>query len=251
MTADLTGRYWLILGASSTISRAFARQVAARGASVILAGRDIDDLMAGVDDLTARGVNASGVVFDATDRATHHHVADFCRQHVPAGQLDILLAFASMPDQVAMEQNPDLAIAQIEATYTGAVAILLTLAPLVEEAKQGSIVVMSSISGDRGRVKNYIYGSSKAGLTTFAAGLRARMLRANVTVTTVKPGFLDTQMTWGLPGIFLAASPDAIAAAMLKASLKHTDSFYFPKFWALIMLVIKSIPERLFKRLSI
>ncbi|MBV8167372.1 MAG: SDR family NAD(P)-dependent oxidoreductase, partial [Alphaproteobacteria bacterium] len=206
--SDQNGRTWLVLGASSSVARAFARLVAAQGAAVLLAGRDVDDLERSASDLRARhGVSAHVLPFDARERATIAALVAHCRD-LPAGTLDVFLAFGSMPEQAAMEADPTLAVHTIEATYTGAVEVLLGLAPLLEAGKQGHVVVLGSVAGDRGRLKNYVYGSAKAGLATFTAGLRNRLFRAGVLVTTVKPGFVDTAMTWGLPGLFLVASPD-------------------------------------------
>jgi decaprenylphospho-beta-D-erythro-pentofuranosid-2-ulose 2-reductase len=248
---DLAGRWWLILGASSIIAREFAREVASRGAAVILAGRDLDELAATAADLHARGAKAEIVGFDARDLASHQTVLNACYYHVAPGELDIFVAFAAMPSQADMEEDPALAVATIEASYTGAVAILLLLAPLIEGSGKGRILVIGSVSGDRGRRKNFIYGSAKAGLRAFTAGLRSRLYPAGCPVTLIRAGFMDTAMTWGMPGIFLAASPKDAAQAMLEASLAGKDEIYYPRFWALIMFVIKSIPERIFKRLSI
>jgi short-subunit dehydrogenase len=249
---DLHGRTWLVLGASSAIARAFARQVAEAGASVLLAGRDRDDLDRSAADLTARyGAHAAVVDFDARDRASITRLVEHCRTGVATGRLDVLLAFGSMPEQAAMEADPALAAATIEANLTGAVELLLGLAPLLEAGKSGRVVVIGSVAGDRGRLKNYVYGAAKAGLATFTAGLRNRLFRSGVLVTTVKPGFIDTAMTWGLPGLFLVASPDDAARAILAAALKGREVVYVPRFWALIMLIIRLIPERVFKKLSI
>jgi len=249
---DPRGRTWLVLGASSSIARAFARAVAAAGAGVLLAGRDQDDLARSAADLTARyGTPAAPLDFDARDRASLARVVEHCRAQVPSGRLDVFLAFGSMPEQSAIEADPALAAATIETNLTGAVELLLGLAPLLEAGKQGHVVVVGSVAGDRGRLKNYVYGAAKAGLATFTAGLRNRLFRAGVLVTTVKPGFVDTAMTWGLPGLFLVAAPDAAARAMLKAALKGKEVVYVPAFWALIMLIIRLIPEKIFKKLSI
>jgi short-subunit dehydrogenase len=249
---DLMGRTWLVLGASSSVARAFARLVASRGAAVLLAGRDQDDLGRSAADLTARhGAPAGVLAFDARDRASLARLVEHCRTQVPAGALDVFLAFGSMPEQAEMEADPALAVATIEANYTGAVALLLGLAPLLEAGRRGHVIVLGSVAGDRGRVKNYIYGSAKAGLATFTAGLRNRLFRSGVLVTTVKPGFMDTAMTWGLPGMFLVAQPDDAAQACLAAALKGREVVYYPRFWALIMLIIRLIPERIFKKLSI
>jgi short-subunit dehydrogenase len=246
------GRYWLVLGASSSIARAFARLAASHGAAVLLAGRDRGDMQRSAADLRIRyGVTTEVLGFDALDRASQRLLVDAVRALVPSGKLDVFLAFGDMPEQEAMEHDADLALRAIHATYSGAAALLLDLAPLLEAGRAGRVIVLGSVAGDRGRVKNYIYGSAKAGLATFTAGLRNRLFRSGVTVTTIKPGFLDTAMTWGLPGIFLAATPENAAAAMLWAGTKGRDVVYVPGFWALIMLIIRSIPERIFKRLSI
>jgi short-subunit dehydrogenase len=249
---DLAGRTWLVLGASSAIARAFARLVAERGAAVLLAGRDRDDLARTAADLGARyGAHAEVLGFDARDRASIAAVVAHCRAVVPSGALDVFLAFGAMPEQAAMEVDPALATATIEATYTGAVELLLGLAPLLEAGGRGHVIVLGSVAGDRGRLKNYIYGSAKAGLAVFTAGLRNRLFRSGVLVTTVKPGFVDTAMTWGLPGLFLVAAPETVARACLAAALNGREVIYTPRFWALIMLIIRLIPERIFKKLSI
>ena len=255
MTGDATnlgGRTWLVLGASSAIARAFARLVAEAGATVWLAGRDADDLARGAADLAVRGgARAETMAFDARDPASIAAVVARCRDGVAPGMLDVFVAFGAMPEQAVMEADPALAVATIEATYTGAVAVLLGLAPLLEAGRRGHVVVLGSVAGDRGRLKNYVYGSAKAGLAVFTAGLRNRLFRAGVLVTTVKPGFIDTAMTWGLPGLFLVAAPDTAARATLAAALAGREVVYVPRFWALVMLIIRLIPERLFKRLSI
>ncbi|MFY7960533.1 MAG: SDR family NAD(P)-dependent oxidoreductase [Elsteraceae bacterium] len=253
MTKHLqSGRHWLILGASSSVARAFARQVAAEGAAVTLAGRDRADLEATAADIETRyGTEATVMLLDAADRDSRAMAAQAIAAAVPAGRLDVFLAFAAMPDQGAMEADPDLALDCIMATYTGAVDLLLRLAPALERAPGGRVAVLGSVAGDRGRLKNHIYGSAKAGLHAFTAGYRNRLFRKGVTVTTIKPGFLDTAMTWGLPGIFLAATPDDFARACLTATKKGKENIYIPGFWGLIMLIIQHIPEKIFKRLAV
>lgn len=250
--ASLAGRTWLILGGSSTIARAFARRVASLGAGVILAGRDLDDLAATAADARLHGAPlAIPVAFDARDAAGFDGVLAAIAAHAPSGTLDVFLGFGTMPEQNLLEADPALAVATVEANYTGAVRLLLCLAPMLEAGGAGHLVILGSVAGDRGRLKNYVYGSAKAGLATFAAGLRNRLGRGGVSVTMIKPGFLDTAMTWGLPGIFLAAAPSDAAEAILAAALKRRDIVYVPRFWELIMLVIKLIPERVFKKLRI
>jgi short-subunit dehydrogenase len=150
-----------------------------------------------------------------------------------------------------MDAKVDQALACIDTGLTGAVSILHRLAPVLERRRAGTIVAFGSVAGDRGRLKNYVYGAAKAGLHTYLAGLRNRLGRSGVHVMTVKPGFVDTGMTFGLPGLFLVAQPEAVARACLDAAAKRRDVIYVPWFWQVIMAIIRAVPERIFKRLSV
>jgi decaprenylphospho-beta-D-erythro-pentofuranosid-2-ulose 2-reductase len=243
---------WLVLGASSAIARAFARVAAADGADVIFAGRNRDDLGKTAGDIAIRtGRRALVVDFDATDFNSHSALIDNAKREAGSGTLNIFLAFGTMPSQAEIDQDATLAFRTIEANYTGAVSVLQHAAPVLEAQKRGAIVALSSVAGDRGRLKNYVYGSAKAGLSAYLQGLRARLFRAGVSVTTVKPGFVDTAMTFGLPGMFLVAAPEAVAQACLAAAKRGREEVYVPFFWWGIMTIIRNIPERIFKRLSI
>lgn len=244
---------WLILGASSSVARAFARLVAGQGATVLLAGRDLDDLERSAADLRVRGAAAVEVLpFDAADYAAHPAFAARCAEiRGTTGRLNVFLAFGVMPDQAAIDATPPLVADTIAANFTGAASVLTSLAPVIEAQRGGHVVVLSSVAGDRGRLKNYVYGAAKAGLNAYLQGLRARLYRAGATVTTVKAGFLDTAMTFGLPGMFLVASPETCAAACLRHARKGREVAYFPLFWFGVMTIIKAIPERIFKRLNI
>jgi short-subunit dehydrogenase len=249
----VSGECWLILGASSAVARAFGRLVAAQGCGVLLAGRDLDDIERIAADLRLRGATTVAVLaFDAADYAGH---ADFVARVAAArgenGRLNVFLAFGAMPEQAAIDADALLAVDTVAANYTGAVSVLTRLAPLLEAQGAGHVVALTSVAGDRGRLKNYVYGSAKAGLNAYLQGLRARLFRAGVSVTTVKAGFLDTAMTFGLPGMFLVASPEACARACLGHAAKGREVAYFPIFWWGIMTIIRAIPERIFKRLSI
>lgn len=239
---------WLVLGASSAVARAFARLVAEQGADVILAGRDLEDMERTAADLRVRG---SGLIevrnFDALDQASHGPFVT----SLPEGPLDVFVGFGLMHPQDELERDPELAQAVIAVNFLGVVSLLSRLAPRLATRGSGRIVVLSSVAGDRGRPSNYIYGSSKAGMNAYLQGLRARLAAKGVSVTTIKPGFLDTAMTFGLPGMFLVASPEACARACLRHVNRGRDVAYFPAFWWLIMAIIKAIPERLFKRLKL
>jgi short-subunit dehydrogenase len=244
------GETWIVLGASSAIGRAYARALARPDVRLILAGRDMEDLRATAADLRiASGARVEIASFDAVDFPSHAALAQTWAGAV--GPLNIVLVFGLMPEQVAIDSDPNLARACIDATFTGAVSVLHHLAPHLEKRKTGTIIGIGSVAGDRGRLKNYVYGSAKAGLHTYFAGMRNRLARSGVHVLTVKPGFVDTAMTWGLSGLFLVASPDLVARKSLAAAAKGRNVCYVPGFWRLIMLIIKAIPEWIFKRLSI
>jgi short-subunit dehydrogenase len=121
----------------------------------------------------------------------------------------------------------------------------------MEARGAGNVVGVSSVAGDRGRLGNYVYGSAKAGFTAYLSGLRNRLGRKGVHVMTVKPGPVDTAMTWGIEGMFLVAPPEKVAKDILKAVRKRKDVIYTPFFWRYIMLIIRHVPERIFKKMSI
>lgn len=247
----MTGGTWIIFGASSTIAKAFAHEVASRGSAVLLAGRERDDLERSATDLAVRyGIKAQHTIFDAANLSTHGAFVQMCRAACEP-PLNVFVAFGLMPEQSEIDQDVALGVQTVTATYTGVVSVLHHFAPLFEDQKEGHVVVLGSVAGDRGRLKNYVYGSAKAGVHTYLQGLRARLWRSGVSVTTVKPGFVDTSMTWGLPGLFLVASPQDCARACLRWAEKGKESGYYPSFWLLIMTIIRTIPERIFKKLSI
>jgi short-subunit dehydrogenase len=241
---------WIVIGASSAIGRALARLSAERGADVILAGRDSEDLHRTAADIgVATGRRTRVAPFDANDTGDHVALAELA--HATEGVINVALLFAFMPDQADMDANPDLALACVDTGLRGAISALHRLAPVMEQRGAGTVIGFGSVAGDRGRLKNYVYGATKSGLHTYLAGLRNRLGRTGVHVLTVKPGFVDTAMTWGLPGLFLVASPDAVAVACLDAADRRRDVIYVPWFWRGIMAIICSIPERVFKRLSV
>jgi short-subunit dehydrogenase len=250
VTAEAVAETWVVLGASSAIARAFAREAAGRGAAIILAGRDMDDMRRSAADITATtGREAAVLAFDAL--AFGSHAAFAAGLDAVAGVLNVAVLFGVMPEQQAMDADPALARFCIDSGFTGAVSILQHIAPLLERRRAGCVIGVGSVAGDRGRLKNYVYGSAKAGLHTYLAGLRNRLGRSGVHVLTVKPGFVDTAMTFGLPGLFLVAQPEAIARRCLDAVAKRRDIIYAPWFWFVIMTIIRAVPERVFKRLSV
>lgn len=243
-------RTWIILGATSAMARAFAREVSADGAAVLLAGRDSDDLAALAADCALRGARlAEAVNFDARDPAGFAAIIDRARSE--DGEISAAVFVGSMPAQAGIDADPALIDGTVTDSFTGPARFLHLLAPVIEERGMGTVVGVGSVAGDRGRLGNYVYGAAKAGFHTYLSGLRNRLTRAGGHVVTVKPGFVDTAMTWGLPGMFLVATPEKVAADILKAVRRRRNVIYTPAFWALIMLIIRHIPEPIFKKMKI
>jgi short-subunit dehydrogenase len=243
---------WIVLGATSAIARAFARAAARGGADVLLAARDLDDARATAADIALRtGQRCEAVKFDGGDTATHAELVAWAQEFAAGAPLSVFLAFGAMPEQAAIDADPALIGPTVATNFTDAAGILHRFAPVLEAQGSGAVVALGSVAGDRGRLKNYVYGAAKAGLHAYLQGLRARLFRKGVHVVTLKPGFVDTAMTWGLPGMFLVAPPEAIAAAALAAAAKKRDIVYAPLFWWGIMTIIRHIPERIFKKLNI
>ncbi|MEX2431395.1 MAG: SDR family NAD(P)-dependent oxidoreductase [Dehalococcoidia bacterium] len=247
----MTQKTWLVLGATSPIAGAFATLVAQRGDRVLIAGRDANETERVTADVRLRtGADVSALPFEATAFDEHEAFVQRCAERAQ-GTLNVFLAFGTMPLQEDIDRDFALARQTIEVNYLAAVSVLSRLAPLLEQQRSGSVVVLGSTAGDRGRLKNYVYGSAKAGLHAYVQGLRARLHRSGVSVTTVKPGFVDTSMTWGRPGLFLVASPERAAAACLRYADQGAEVRYYPWFWWGIMTIIKLVPEKVFKRLSL
>ena len=241
---------WIIVGATSSMARAFARKVAGQGAHVLLAGRDMADMERMAADCTLRGAASAAVLaFDSRKPEDFDDIA------VKAGEcpgvLNVAVFVASMPEQADIDLDPALIDGTVTDGFTGPARLLHRLAPLMEERGAGAVVGVGSVAGDRGRLANYVNGAAKAGFHTYLAGLRNRMGRSGVHVVTVKPGFVDTAMTWGLPGLFLVAAPEAVADDILRAVEKKRNIIYTPWFWRYIMLIIMHVPEFIFKKLKI
>lgn len=239
----------LILGATSAIARCTAAAFAARGDNLYLASRDIEELKRIAADLQVRyGVKVNVGLFDAASTETHPAFFQSVLQEITV--LDgVVLAFGLLGDQMeAREFN--LAEKIIASNFTGAVSILSIAANYFEPLKRGFIIAISSVAGDRGRQSNYVYGAAKGGLSLYLQGLRNRLFPSCVRVITIKPGFVDTAMTFGLPGLFLVATPQNIGKQIVQTLNKSADIVYLPGFWRYIMLIIKHVPEFIFKRMK-
>ncbi|MBI1211363.1 MAG: SDR family oxidoreductase [Alphaproteobacteria bacterium] len=242
----------LIIGATSAIATACARIWAGQGASFALIARDEQKLEQVAADLRARGAGAIRThIMDATDFAPH---SAMLRAAVAAlGQIDVaLIAHGTLPDQKACERDATLAANALTVNATSVIALATAIADRLESQHSGTLAVISSVAGDRARASNYVYGSAKAAVNAFCEGLRARLATGGVHVLTIKPGFVDTPMTKGmrLPGALLA-TPDQVARDIVKAVERKNSVLYTPMVWALIMLIIRNIPDPIFRRLNL
>ena len=242
----------LVLGATSGIAQAVVRRLAERGAELFLVGRDAEKLESVAADARARGAKTVVTdVLDLDDTAAFPRLLD--RATAALEHVDLaLIAHGVLATSPACEASPELT-ARVFATDFTAPALLSQAIALrfAERQGQGVLAVIGSVAGDRGRQSNYAYGAAKGGLAVFLAGLRNRMARRGVHVLTAKPGLVDTPMTEGVPRNALFASPDRVARDLLSAAERRRDEIYTPWFWRWIMLAIRAIPERLFKRLKL
>lgn len=244
-------KHILIIGATSGIAKAIAHQYAKEKHPLILAGRDTEEIERIASDIRIRHqVPVSVKTFDAESYDTHSDFFTACVKE--AGVLyGMILVHGYMDDQESAQSNFNKAKKMIDVNFTSYVSILETAAHYLEQEKGGFIGVISSVAGDRGRQSNYIYGASKGALSVYLQGLRNRLFSAGVHVATIKPGFVDTQMTYGLKGLFLVAKPEDVAKRVYESISKGHDVIYVPGFWAVIMFIIKLIPESIFKRLRL
>ena len=242
----------LIIGATSAIAEATARIFAARGDALFLVARNAGRLQTIKTDLDVRGaVRTATATLDVADFAAHQAVIDQAEREL--GGLDtVLIAHGTLSDQGECEKSVDALRREFDINALSTMALLTTLANTFEARKAGTLAVISSVAGDRGRQSNYAYGSAKAAISAFLSGLRQRLAKANVDVLTIKPGFVDTPMTAAIANKgALWAKPDAIAAGIVRAIDKRRSVVYLPWFWLPIMLVIRHIPEFVFKKIKL
>lgn len=238
----------LILGAGSDMAVAIARRYAQEKYNVQLAARKAEALVPLQQDLQIRfGITATVHAFDAVDTSTH---AAFYASLSSKPDITICV-FGYLGEQEKAQSDWNEASRIIATNYTGAVSILNIVADDYAARKAGTIVGISSVAGERGRQSNYIYGSAKAGFTAYLSGLRNRLFHTGVHVLSVQPGFVYTRMTENLPlpGI-LTAQPEDVANAIFKAVKAKKNEIYVKWFWRYIMLIIKNVPEGIFKKLK-
>lgn len=241
----------VILGATSAIAEATARIWAAEQARFILAGRDASRLNNIAADLKARG--AEDAVAWPLDCASADEAPELDKMIAALGGLDaLLLAYGALGDQAELERRPTAVAKLIQTNFTSAVAWCLAAAAVLEKQRAGTLLVIGSIAGDRGRRSNFIYGATKGGLARLVEGIAHKLAPLGARAVLIKPGFVDTPMTAGFTkkGL-LWAKPEQVAPLIAAAAQSGGPIVYAPRFWRLFMLVIRHLPTFIFNRLNI
>jgi len=239
----------LILGATSDMAIALARHLGAKGHNLQLAARNAEHVLSLKKDIEIKNkVTVENIAFDALDYDSHYEAY----QRLSVKPDVAIVVFGYLGEHQTGIKDWKECHKIIDTNYTGAVSILNVIANDFESRRAGTIVGISSVAGDRGRMSNYLYGSAKAGLTAYLSGLRNRLFHSGVHVMTVKPGFVDTKMTEGLPlPAPLTAQPEAVAKRIYSALLGKKNVVYVLPIWWIIMTIICAIPEFIFKKLKL
>jgi short-subunit dehydrogenase len=240
----------LVIGATSAIAKATARIYAEQGSSLYLIARREDQLQALSNDLKVRGAQAVGhSVLDLNKFAQHGDVLDAAFSEL--GGVDIaLICHGSLPDQDKVEKSFKQAQKEINTNGISVISLVTELAPRFIEQQQGSIAVITSVAGDRGRQPNFVYGAAKSLVSTYLQGLRGKLLEHNVNIIDIRPGLVDSPMTAQFPKGPLWSSPELVAQKIVNSIRRGSHTVYVPGYWRIIMLVVNIIPEFIFKRLK-
>ncbi len=243
-------KFVLILGAKSDIAIETSKIYARKGWGLILAGKNINKELSLFKNNLISDYNCEVELLelDILDYNSHEKKVRSLRVK-PSG---IISFIGYLGNQKKSETDFIEAKKIIDSNFTGLVNILNIYANYFSTLKQGFIIVLTSVAGDRGRKSNYLYGSAKSALNTYLSGLRNRLNNKNILVSTIKPGFVKTKMTKDLkmPGL-LTVSPSFVAKKIFLAQHKQIEIMYVPFIWFFIMSFIKLIPERFFKKLDI
>jgi decaprenylphospho-beta-D-erythro-pentofuranosid-2-ulose 2-reductase len=239
------------VGATSAIAGETAKEFAKNGAHLFLTGRNAGRLAAVADDLRVRGAaRVETAVLDVADLATQSPAIEAA--FAALGAADVaLVAHGTLPNQERCQEQVDETVKALHVNFTGTIALLTLLANRLESQRHGCLAVIGSVAGSRGRRTNYVYGAAKGGVEIFLQGLRARLFQCNVSVLTIKPGFVDTPMTAGVKKNPLFADAGRIGRGIHRAILRRKNVVYLPWFWRPIMGVLTSLPEIVLKRLPL
>ena len=242
----------LIIGASSAIANAFARRCAERQSCLFLIARNASRLELQQQDLKVRGATRVGAyVLDLLDHEEHEAAINAAIKFFGDADIDLaLVCHGSLPDQEAAERDFELAHREIDINGLSVVSLLIRLTPRFQKQGHGLLATVTSVAGDRGRRTNFVYGAAKALVSTYLQGLRGKLLPYGVDVMDIRPGLVDSPMTQQFKKGVLWSSPELVAREIESAVKRRRHTVYIPGYWRLIMAIVRSIPEAVFKRLK-
>ena len=237
----------LVLGGSSEIALATVRQLIERRVkTVILAVRDPSTVAAQGAELEALGAAVEVIAFDALDTASHANVLGAAFD--AHGDIDlVMLAFGVLGDQADFDADPESAAAAVRVNYVGAVSSGLVVAARLRAQGHGTLVVLSSVAGERARRTNFVYGSSKAGLDAFAQGLGDSLVDTGARVLVVRPGFVHTRMTAGMASQPFATTPEVVAEQIIRGLERNRDTVWAPPMVRWVFMVLRHLPRPLWR----
>jgi len=240
----------LVLGGGSEIAQATLRRLVPQGCrTVVLAARHPDELTKEMDALRAAGAsNVTAVAFDALDTASHADIVDSCFADHDVDL--VLIAFGVLGDQALLDDDPEAAAELVRTNYVGVVSSGLAAARAMRKQGHGTIVVLSSVAGERVRKANFVYGSTKAGMDAFAQGLGDSLAGSGVRVLIVRPGFVHTKMTAGMEAAPLAAGPNDVADAIVQGLASGKEIVWVPPALRLMMSAFRHMPRAAWRRVS-
>jgi decaprenylphospho-beta-D-erythro-pentofuranosid-2-ulose 2-reductase len=242
----------LVVGATSAMAEHCARIWAARGDELYLIARNSDRLKLIVSDLRVRGAKeVHSYSIDLNDLDSHAGVLAEVEAAM-GGFIDVvLIAHGTLSDQKSCEQSVEKTLAEIQTNAISTISLMTHVAQRFAARRTGTIAVISSVAGDRGRASNYVYGSAKAMVSTYASGLRQRLYKADVAVVTIKPGFVDTPMTAEFKKGLIWVKPSTVSKKIVRAIDLRKDEVYVPWFWFMVMTIIKLMPNKIFKKIPL
>lgn len=242
----------VIIGATSAIAIETAKFFAKEGAKLFLVARNHDKVTTIANDLLVRGANEVGIdVCDLSEFKEHPQLLTNSFDFFGGVPDAVLIAYGTLPDQNKCATDSAYALQEFNTNATSVISLMMLFGEKMKEAGKGTIVVISSVAGDRGRGSNYLYGSAKGAVSLFSQGLRNSLFKYGVKVVTIKPGFVDTPMTKDVPKNPLFATAETVGVSIALAMKSGKNIVYVPFFWRFIMMIIKSIPEAIFKKLSL
>ena len=241
----------LIIGANSAIAKSISRLYAEEHGRLYLLARNAEELALQKKDLVIRGASeVDYATFDVNNFGAHDAII---RQVLDSlGSIDLaILCHGSLPDQALCAENFDAALKEFNTNALSVISLLTSLANPMSIQRRGCIAVITSVAGDRGRQSNYIYGAAKGMVSLYLQGLRGRLYPMGIHVVDIRPGFVDTPMTKAFKKGALWASPQHVARGIVTGIRKKKHTIYAPWFWRIIMMIVCSVPETIFKRVKL